>query len=465
MGRITYHPRPKNKSMHHVVGKEKARSIQDENKRTNEENVHEPENRWVLRPENIKAIGDVSCDYHIYLEDYVYTYLYQYACMDLKKEQSALLVGKISEETKEALIWGVIPVGEELLESGDEWISKEAIKYAEKESNEYFEGGTIIGWMHMQPGYGTMVTVKELKAHRQYFGQQMGIILLLDPINRIETFCVCEGEELREQTGYYMYYERNEQMQRYMLEHPLVKMEVKEAEDDVVAQFREIGKKRKMQYIQRKRTNAIILTASFIFIVLSIILSNPGINENGISPVINNQVFGQNEEDLTDNQASEEEDAVGVKVIINKETQSQEENNNQSMQELVSSNDNEKVQVLQTAAGQEGAEDALTNHASEVKDEDTSTANSEESVKVVSDEKPQEVIRTIHSEEEIIEEITEGQETVKYKEYVIQPGDTLRKISYKYYQTETKARDIAKFNNMTNTDYIQVGQKIKIPLE
>ena len=464
MGRITYHPRPKNKNIHNTVSKEKDLKIKYESKKHEDEPDDNIEELSIMKPENIRAIGDVSCDYHIYLEDYVYTYLYQYACLDLKKEQSAIFVGKISKETKEVAIWGVIPIGEDMLDRQDEWLSKEAIKYAEKERDEYFEGAQIVGWMHMQPGYGTMITVKELKIHREFFLQETGVILLLDPINHIETFCICEGEELREQTGYYMYYERNEQMQRYMLEHPLIKMEMKEVEDNVVAQFREIGRKRKNQYIQRKKTNMVILGASVILIILSAITSKTGASDNRLNTDINNQVITQDEEVLAEevlanNEETVADEDVGVKVIINKEETDNKQNNNETAEEMSSSSNNiEVAQIGEEALVQLNSKEVANEQIQDASDKDISSNGAED--KVV-----QEAVKTIHSEGEIIEEVIEEKETVKYKEYIIEPGDTLRKISFKHYQTETKARDIAKFNNMTNTDHIQIGERIKIPLE
>ncbi len=456
MGRITYHPRPKNKNFNNVINLEKDVRIKDEGKSNEMDGENKQENILVLRPENVKAIGDISCDYHIYLEDYVYTYLYQYACLDLKKEQSALFVGNISKETKEVAIWGVIPIEEDMLDEQEEWLSKEAMKYAERERDEYFKDAQIVGWMHMQPGYGTMVTVKELKTHREFFGQEVGIILLLDPINRIETFCICEGEELREQTGYCMYYERNEPMQRYMLEHPLIKMDTKEVEDNVVAQFREIGKKRKKQYIQRRKTNTIILGVSAILIILSAMITKTGANDNKLNATISNEVVSQSEEEAF----SKEEEGVlpdediGVKVIINKEELISQQNNNEVAKEL--SDDSQGIQLAQIEE-KDGVQLQSENESKQVVE-----VNQE-----INDlpDKEEGVVKSIHSEEKIIGEVAEEKETTNYKEYVIQPGDTLRKISYNHYQTEMKARDIAKFNNMTNTDHIQIGQKIKIPLE
>ncbi len=49
------------------------------------------------------------------------------------------------------------------------------------------------------------------------------------------------------------------------------------------------------------------------------------------------------------------------------------------------------------------------------------------------------------------------------KKYVIKAGDTLSKISKEFYGDANKYMDIAKANNISNPDKIQVGQEINIP--
>lgn len=47
--------------------------------------------------------------------------------------------------------------------------------------------------------------------------------------------------------------------------------------------------------------------------------------------------------------------------------------------------------------------------------------------------------------------------------YTVKPGDTLSGIAEKYFGDAMKYKDIAHFNNISNPDMIQVGQKIRIP--
>jgi nucleoid-associated protein YgaU len=68
---------------------------------------------------------------------------------------------------------------------------------------------------------------------------------------------------------------------------------------------------------------------------------------------------------------------------------------------------------------------------------------------------------------EVVEVANEKEDLVveDYIEYVVQPGDTLLKISYAHYKTEKRARDIIQMNSIENGDNIFIGQKLKLPVE
>lgn len=56
--------------------------------------------------------------------------------------------------------------------------------------------------------------------------------------------------------------------------------------------------------------------------------------------------------------------------------------------------------------------------------------------------------------------LTETNETL----YTVVQGDTLSKISMRFFNDMNKYNDIAKYNNIKNVNYIYIGQVIKIPL-
>lgn len=383
--------------------------------------------------DSIKVIGDLECEYHIYIEDYVYTYLYQLAAADLAKESSAVLIGEIFGDSKEAIIRAAIPVDMDKLEEGAEWIDINVAEEIENQRKSYFPNQDIIGWMHMQPGYGTMLTMKELREHQSVFEGNGTICMLVDAINKIETLFVYEDDELREQSGYCMYYERNEEMQQFMLDHPFSAGTKEEMKDTVVNQFREIGKIRKAEYAQRKSLNFTVMAASIILIALTAVIvkmndtkSTQGNNLSVTDNIIGGEYLASEPNAFIDqpelNQVSN--DAVGLEE---QETTTLTEDINASVASEATVNDKENVVSTEN---QKQAEATTTEEVSGVK-------------------------------EEVVQEVVDSSK--EYNTYIVKTGDTLADICYKEYGSAERSLEVAKFNGLTNTNQIYVGQELKMP--
>ncbi|WP_070000693.1 LysM peptidoglycan-binding domain-containing protein [Cellulosilyticum sp. I15G10I2] len=447
MGKITYRPKEHRKNLdnlnpknndHHYKAHTSEKSIQEDSKllEIEDKNIKD-NNSHISELSNVKPIGDLECDYHIYLEDYVYTYLYQYALADLSTENSAVFLGQYYPESKEVIVRGIIPIPMDHLGGESEWIDEEVLKEVEQEREEYFKNEQIIGWMHMQPGYGTMLTMKELREHKRVFGEKDSIFMLVDAVNKIETLYVYENEELKEQSGYYMYYERNEEMQRYMLDHPFVKKEVQVIEDTVVNQFREIGKMRKHEYIQRKNVNATVIVASIILIGLTAVIVKMNDNRNTKSIAASNTNIAANGvlpglENIT----KEDDD---IKFII-------------QTNQLEAENKIEPTHVigeLPKGTAEEVIEEVVINQ--ETNSEKTAIKEKDETVEPLKQEE-----KKSNSEKENIKQ---------YEEYIVKEGDTLANISYNIYGSSKMSKEIAQINELGNTDFIRVGQKLKLPAE
>ncbi len=405
---------------------------------------------------NVKPIGDLECDYHIYLEDYVYTYLYQYALADLSAENSAVFLGQFYPETKEAVIRGIIPIPMDKLNSDNEWIDEAVLSEIEAERAAYFENEKIIGWMHMQPGYGTMLTMKELREHRKVFGDVPSLFMLVDAVNKIETLYVYEDEELKEQTGYYMYYERNEQMQKYMLEHPFTKKEAKIIEDTVVSQFREIGKLRKQQYMQRKNVNAAVIAASIILIGLTAVIVKMNDNKNIKSVAATNNNIASLKEKASLGTLENDED--NIKFIIAQ----QEPEDKGDLNEL-----NETLKQQESVIGDQVKEDEI--EVEHVEAEEPAEKAVKENVKIEGSAPESKMADKNEAEEKQDEKAAaDSKQDIKdgqYEEYIVKEGDTLANISYNKYGSSKRSKEIAQLNELDNTNYIRVGQALKLPVD
>ena len=395
--------------------------------------------------DSIKVIGDLECEYHIYIEDYVYTYLYQLAAADLAKESSAMLIGEIFSDSKEAIIRGVIPVDMDKLEEGAEWIDIGIAEEIEDQRKSYFGNQDIIGWMHMQPGYGTMLTMKELREHQSVFEGNGTICMLVDAINKIETVFVYEDEELKEQSGYCMYYERNEEMQQFMLDHPFSAGTKEEMKDTVVNQFREIGKIRKAEYTQRKNLNLTVMAASVILIALTAVIVKMNENKTYVdanasqtsviaeSNLTEGNDLGESENTFLSEPALEQisNDAVGI-----------------------------EGQEVETAKGDDGlaaGEESLSeNQEAKADGEDISKKDLEEKTS-------EEIKSDAENETTRAEGDTAVGNEEDYTTYIVQTGDTLADICYKQYGSAKKSLEVAKLNGLSSTNQIYVGQELKMP--
>ena len=86
------------------------------------------------------------------------------------------------------------------------------------------------------------------------FGGGDKVLLLMDPAEREEVFFRYENSFLVKQSGYYLYYEKNPQMQAYMLEkNPGKEQRQEEVPDEAVKAFRKIIQKKKNN-IEEKET-------------------------------------------------------------------------------------------------------------------------------------------------------------------------------------------------------------------
>ncbi len=480
MGKSTYRPKRNNEKSHNE-GRLRRHHIQEENvemvyddeatlitleKQQQENDEVKKDKTIVISKEvkskesrsiqNIKEVGNIDCDYHVFIEDYVYTYIYQLAKANANKELSAMLVGEVYKESKEAVVRGIVPVDMDKLKEETEWIDGNILDDVEADRIEYFDDQDIIGWMHLQPGYGTMLTMKEQREHGNLFEGDGSICMLVDPINKIESIFIYESEELKEQSGFCMYYERNEAMQRYMLEHSFGNITKEEMKDNVVNQFREIGKVRKAEYTQRKNLNFAVMIVSTVLIAVTALMVK--VNDQKREDNKIQTVAGQNiSTDTNDNNISGSEKDLDVTTNTNI--------NNDNSVSLIES-ENLQNDLNQSVLEGESSDQGLDEGVKELENDIIKSDNSQNDTKE-NDNLQSETVQ--NGDTKKIDDIEKDNADIKSKEievqdiYVVKKGQTLANIAYDIYGDAKKSLDIAKFNNLENTNEIYYGQELKIP--
>lgn len=461
MGTIIYDPHKKNKDKQTVQeNKASVISVEEARDRSNEgsEKSEERYNTLIENIDSVRPMGDTDCDYVIYLEDYVYTYIYQYANTDLSCEHSAAIIGEYYPESREMIICGIMPIDKDKLSTVDEWINEEVVEALQEEKESYFQGAKILGWLHMQPGYGTMLTMKEVKAHREIFDREGTLLLLVDPINKIETFYVYEDDTLKEQSGYYMYYDKNPCMQQYMLDRPFISVEKEETEDDVVNQFREIGKIRKKEYEHKKKMNLTVVAASIALLALSAVILKMNDQNAKINGLQAELAQMSSKEAATGQDVSTSGEEANAQFVFNPEGAIDAATPDVTIIDRTGEEANApKEEVTVDKVVEEEVEEVAQEKPAEEKPAEETPVTNEEQVDIA-----EEAATTNKEGEQAVEAATQEED---YITYVVQEGDSLRKISFDHYQTELRTKEIIALNEIENGDDIYVGQKLKLPAE
>jgi len=191
------------------------------------DNVKEREEKEFDTPQRVKQMGGLESGRKIFMEDYVYTYLNQYGRSGGGKEKLAALIGRhyVVNGQETVVISGVIQAKETVQENGMERFSEETWEYIGGQMQKYFQGQNIVGWVHCQPGFGAFLMAKDEGFHREFFREKWQVLFVLDTVDKLDAFYIYneEGTGLRQAKGYFIYYDRNRQMQEYMLENSMVK--------------------------------------------------------------------------------------------------------------------------------------------------------------------------------------------------------------------------------------------------
>ena len=367
-------------------------------------------NADIRRPKNIKQIGDVSSNRKIYIEDYAFTYINSVAYQTPEDEQAGVLLGEVqkSDEEKCLFIKGVIRA------KTPENETKQGIVFNEKiwekiyaEIEKFFPDLEVVGWFAAMPGITQERFLYLKKLHMDNFSGGMKTMYLVNTCDKEENFYLYENGELKKQKGYVCFYERNYEMQEYMLERRERKPIESPEKDKVMKSIRSIIQEK--EEMRQRRKNSVFLygISSFMAVVVLVI----GIN------LLNSY------EKMKKFDTSLSNIALEISNISEKEKSIQTSDNSVSVNKI-------SGDVYPTEAETESTESRTTQSQIEKQAESA----------------------------EIVKEADAAQTT-----YIVKKGDTIMSICKKYYGNTEKLNEIIAVNNIEDADKLYIGQEIKLP--
>lgn len=401
-------------------------------------------------PNNIRQIGEASETQKIYIEDYAYTYLCRISSENSSHGKAAVLLGQSNWKNnvsylfvKSAVVLPDMEVSEEHMA-----FTKEAWSHVYEKNKEFFPGQEIIGWYLSIPGCSMELHEVICRTHLDHFGGNDKVLMVMEPLEKEEAFYRYEDGRLSRQGGFYIYYEKNEPMQNFLVnQNEKSEQKSEKVEDQAVKTFRK--KVESKSEVKKQTKNVSFFRAASVCLTVAVL---------AVGVLYLNDYHKLKKTETVISKLDEEngkESQAGVTPVNGGVTAENPEKENSG-------------ETKDTESSGENTPDKSDNHASdetadsskeEKVDNDSGTpAESQEQTDTEESQKPD----AAHKEETAGTDNSQAA-SAGHQSYTIQDGDTITSISMKYYGNASKIREICSLNGLSPEDFIFPGQKILLP--
>lgn len=366
---------------------------------------------YVKIPKNVRQIGEIHSKKKIYIEDYVITYLNQLAGKDDNIPHAAVLLGeaKRSEGVQYIFVSGAVETDRIEIDHDGIQFTDEAWSDIYEKIKNYFDDFEIMGWMLIVPGMSFAVNGDIVKAHIRNFAGNNKIFMMMETSEKEESFYLFENGDLVRQSGYYIYFEKNPEMQSYMIyrnEKVCVEEEA-DKESEVIQNFRSIIQE-KSEESHQKRIMTFMYAAS-TFLVMIVL-------------------------------------AIGITMINNYDKMKNMEESLQVLSNSVSIDEKEESEAVKNKTGSGKSTIPVEDVPADIEREEQKTDDNVEKDKQTDDA-----------------EDVKAADANQKEYYVVAKGDTLLSISRTIYGDDSMVDKICETNQIGNGDKIFVGQKLMLP--
>lgn len=444
-------------------------------------------------PKNLRQVGSAgSRNKAIYVEDYVMTYIKQLADKEHTGCRVAVLMGYYvkTEEGKNIFVKGAVEMTDTdftngIVFSDEGWTSMyENIK-------KYFSDVEIVGWSLTGPGFFIESEDKIRKVHMENFQGPDKILLKLDSMEKEESFYISENNQLVKQAGYYIYYEKNEEMQNYMVDNKESAGEEKNYSDHTTKKIRNVIQEKKEVKDDNKSVIRLLYAASTLLAIIVLVIAATMLDNydkmRNMETALNTLTQSLNlNGDSETAEADESDNPDLIQQADNHTVDDKEAKDPQSADDAAPGEENSNMEAaddkegtteVETVKGNVEAdpesgkkpEDSENNKPADTesnKPEDTENnkpadkeadKNKEGNTKTTVADKEGSTGKTQDNEKDAVE----ASAPVKY--YTVKAGDSLAAISFELYHTFSYMDEIKEINGIEDEDKIYEGQKLILP--
>lgn len=420
-----------------------------------EKNIYE----YNKYPKNVRQIGVPLPGQKIYLEDYVITYLKQ-CFVHAQEPVVVLLLGKYGEqEAKEAVfLYGAMALEEEkILEKGG--IEQETWDQVHQSIAENFPEAQVLGWACGVPMWSSNVDSQVRRLQKKEFARENRTLFLWDLSEKEEKIFLWQRSMLKEMSGYYVYFEKNPQMQNFMLDSTEPESIDGDYKDTVTVSMRHVIEekeehKKNMQLLAY--CGAVAAGIALLFGVHTMLDSTARIRKMEQTVDTLTEYVGKQQEDVAamSRQAQNTEDTV--KEIPRQSAESV-QTTDASSRRKTTEQAGEVVQQGDENAGT--AQSGADKRDKEEIDTKTSPENG-------TDQKPTGAGKSAAGTESKQSAGSRAKKTSigsGTQSYIVRKGDTLSQIVWRQYHDLSYEKKIKKANGLKDADAIYEGQCIVLP--
>lgn len=408
-------------------------------------------------PKNIRQIGTSTGNTRVYLEDYVYTYLHTQEVQEEWTNRGFILLGKVEKgkDFTRYFISGMIRMEDAFFKEHVLEFSDETWAFIYKEMKTYYDNLEIVGWGQDVSNAPAGLTAEVEQNHKKNFNIQKNVLFLLDQIEKEEVFFVFEKNVLQRKEGYYVYYEKNPQMQEYMIEknkNQELNISPEEIQEPLVHSYRETLLEKKAQLSERK-WNGVLYTTSLLLVLSVCVLGVSTVNNvermQDLESAVN-QISGREgtadvrSQDVPVMSANVQDEEQADLNEAKEQTSDKEEKNSDSGDDIGEEKNNG------TDPEGQAVEEEMTDEEHKKKETKSEQPGSDEN-------------NTDDDDAEQTSALTEAQTSLLQGYYIVKKGESLVGISKKIYGTAAKARKICELNGIEDMDKIYAGQKLELP--
>lgn len=424
----------------------------------------------VKLPKNVRQIG--NCEHEsnkLYVEDFVMAYVKRFGNRKLKY---GVLLGNVKRGNGNVymFITGAVcakPVlDNEIIFDDDVWTG------LYEDVKTYFDEVEIVGWFASMPGILDNDMPQLQKLHLDNFAGNDRVCFLIDQIEGEDAFYIYDEGGMKNCGGYYIYYEKNADMQSYMVlnqdeneipedyeqsrkrsintrVHRLLFQQdkIQEKPQELVEYRVPIDEKSGNGFVKRRKLPTFAYSASSFMLLAILLVTVAFMNASGQLKDLKNAV--SNIGKGNDSKEQPKDTPKVVDVAGNVEPTSSDKPKGGSDK----SSDEKSVSDNGTGNDTQAGSDSTTKSEDTTKKEQT--VSQEETTKKEETTQPT-----------TPQETTSDKATVSAKEqqfYVVKAGDSLYSISLKNYGTTEMIDKIKEANGISNGDYIKEGQRIVLP--